>query len=448
MSYPPRKLLLGAMALFVLSSAIRIGAIPGQVGASGLQRHHGAEMLFAAEHLAQTGEIADVFGPNTGPSAHVAPLYPVCLAVVFRATGTERGGSALPQFLWSILGTALGIALLPFFAQRAGLSLPAGYAAALVMALSPFNFWTESYGAWEAPYCVPFILALCLAFIALHDCRWQSWTRTCLTGLLLGVGMLLSPAVLAGVVLMWLGELLVAAAKPRRLIASGVVITTLCLACLSPWMWRNYRALGGFVPVRSNFGLELWVGNNPWANGKSFGTTVSDPNHLLMRIHPFANDAERKRLKELGELAYMREKEAMALQWIEQHPREFIGLCFRRLQIFWFPPEDMWDPCTGWRRLRPWFFSLVSVGAIAGLLRLFWIRHPYRWLLFGSLVGPTLAYLITHVDMRYRYPIIGLSVLLGCDCVVQLGSAAAARFRARGLRTALAGAIVVPRPTH
>ena len=34
---------------------------------------------------------------------------------------------------------------------------------------------------------------------------------------------------------------------------------------LAPWIWRNSHALGGFVPLRSNFGLECTIGNNPVA---------------------------------------------------------------------------------------------------------------------------------------------------------------------------------------
>ena len=32
---------------------------------------------------------------------------------------------------------------------------------------------------------------------------------------------------------------------------------------LVPWTIRNYRVFGKFIVLRSNFGLELWLGNNP-----------------------------------------------------------------------------------------------------------------------------------------------------------------------------------------
>ena len=44
-------------------------------------------------------------------------------------------------------------------------------------------------------------------------------------------------------------------------------------------------------------------------------------------------------------------------------------------------------------------------------------RLPYCWTLLVLTVGPSLTYLITHVDLRYRYPIFGFSLLLCCQFV-------------------------------
>ena len=53
------------------------------------------------------------------------------------------------------------------------------------------------------------------------------------------------------------------------------------------------------MPLRSNFGLELALGNNPWANGKSYDTSWDDPNCMNRRIHPFGSREERDRLERL-----------------------------------------------------------------------------------------------------------------------------------------------------
>ena len=57
-----------------------------------------------------------------------------------------------------------------------------------------------------------------------------------------------------------------------RNLVIAALFTTLIIA---PWTIRNYAVLGGFVPVKSQFGFTLWVGNNPYATG----TTFVDPKY-------------------------------------------------------------------------------------------------------------------------------------------------------------------------
>ena len=58
---------------------------------------------------------------------------------------------------------------------------------------------------------------------------------------------------------------------------------------LVPWTIRNYRALGGIVPTRSNFGMNFWMGNNPESSrqveylGPHSETVLGQPVHLQCR---------------------------------------------------------------------------------------------------------------------------------------------------------------------
>ena len=89
--------------------------------------------------------------------------------------------------------------------------------------------------------------------------------------------------------LMGAGALITARELRARVALAGVVIAVVASALVAPWIVRNWFALGGFVPVRSNFGLELVMGNNPHANGTTLGTTLEDPNNLMYRYHPSSN---------------------------------------------------------------------------------------------------------------------------------------------------------------
>jgi hypothetical protein len=54
------------------------------------------EMERAAVNLAKEGEIANIYGLDSGVSAHVAPLYPGFLAVIDRL-----GGFDMARFRWA-----------------------------------------------------------------------------------------------------------------------------------------------------------------------------------------------------------------------------------------------------------------------------------------------------------------------------------------------------------
>lgn len=406
------------LLLFVLAASVRVLYVRVSLSKNGNGAGAGAEMERAAVSLARTGELASVYDDETGPSAHVAPLYPYYLALVYRVFGLPGDSGRLAQQLLSVLIVSFSIALLPLLARRLRLSPWTGLAAALGMALAPLNLWVECSGGWEQPVSALALLGLVFAFAVLHDQEWRSVWSLCLTGLLVGILALLSPSLLPMVAIAVVGEWLVQSARTRVFVGS-LAIAVVAGVCVAPWMYRNHVEVGSAC-LRSNFGLELWVGNNPQANGRTFGTHAEDPRNLLFAIHPYSNASERARLKVVGEAAYMREKQAQAVAWITAHPAEFAGLCLERVRIFWFPSAELWPPSTPAREMKAALWSLTGLGTMVGLFLLFVRRHPHAVLLLAAAIGPSLVYLITHVDSRYRYPIFAVSMLLCIEAVQQL----------------------------
>ena len=84
------------------------------------------------------------------------------------------------------------------------------------------------------------------------------------------------------------------------------------------------------------------MGDFSEANGRTVGTALEDKGNLFYRYHPSSNSKELARLFELGELAYMRDKQRVALQWMKEHPNKTIKLIAHRFRFYWFPPKDMW----------------------------------------------------------------------------------------------------------
>jgi hypothetical protein len=410
----PRRLLVGAVALFVLAFGVRAAYL---FGTGKYRDKTSSELERAATSLAREGVLGNVFSDHSGPSAHVVPLYPCLLAGVHWCLGVKSLAAMVAQQLLAVTVTALVIAALPWLAWRCRLAIAAGVLAGLFLALSPLNLWVETSGSWEQPYAVAVMLLLLAALLRLHDSEWRDRRAVVFAGLLLGVSALLSPAILPFAALALCFEFLTRPEVRGRIVAASCVMAALAALLISPWVYRNYRVLGGFVPMRSNFGLELLIGNNPESNGQTFNTDWTDRNNFLARTHPVSDLKERGHLLEIGELAYMSEKGSMARAWIADNPASFVQLTLERLRLYWLPGASQWDAGSPGRALKPWVFAGLTVGGFLGLAGLFRSGHPYRWLFLALLVGPCLIYVVTHVNPRYRYFTFWASALLACAWV-------------------------------
>jgi hypothetical protein len=410
-----RKVVLLYILVGFLSVAIRFGYL---LHDQTFRQTSGLEMERAAAALAREGTIGDVYPGVTGKSAHVSPLYPVLLAGLYRAFGSGTIAGRLAQEACATAATTAGILLLPVVASRARLSASAGWVAALTLAVLPINLWIETSGTWEQPYSALALLALFLMFCNLRDCQWGDRRTVVITGVLLGVVSLLSPGLLPAGALMVLAEFAARRHNRARVARASLGMALVAGLVLLPWVVRNYVALGGFVPFRSNFGLELAIGNNATANGQTYITSPNDPESPVLNMHPFTSAEERNKLLAVGELAYMREKQRAAFRWMAENPGRTAELTVRRFRLYWFPPEDLWARNSPMRGLKAAAFGLISFAAFACLVLLIVTRSDRAWLLAAVLIGPSLVYMVTHVESRYRYPIFGISAVLASHFVL------------------------------
>lgn len=110
---------------------------------------------------------------------------------------------------------------------------------------------------------------------------------------------------------------------PRWTLSVAVTAIGMALAVL-PWTIRNYRALGGVVFVRSNFGLEMDLANNSEAHLLfADNVSVGFPNNYYHRHHPWASREQARRVERIGEIAFNRECLRRAVGWAQMHPRNF-----------------------------------------------------------------------------------------------------------------------------
>ena len=373
------------IVLFLLSFAIRINQL-NQIPSRYLVPTADRELGAIAISLMQTGQFANTYLIPTGPTAHLPPIIPFIISMIYRWFGLTATAGYV-SMLFIIVTTSLLYAMLPWFSVQLGLSRQAGFIGGLAGAL----LVEEWHGHGE--YLTGLVLGLLLvAFLRRWTKNRMSWRGSLLLGLAIGAAFHLQPALLSvmlGCMIfeLWWGK------SHQKWIFLSVTTLGIVLACI-PWAWRNYTAFNALFFIRSNFGLELRMGNN---EGAAATIEVMDARQQVYR-HPRALITEALKLRELGEIEYMRQAGHEALDWIRTHPGDFLWLTVQRIANLW---------------LGPLHKTLASFGVLALSILAFWgvwqtfpsLTIPQRAALLIPLATyPVIYYFVAYMP-RYRVPI-------------------------------------------
>jgi hypothetical protein len=187
-----------------------------------------------------------------------------------------------------------------------------------------------------------------------------------------------------------------------RTLLGPLVAALIFLACISPWTIRNFRVFHTFIPLRGNFGAELYMGNGPGAYG------------LLMEyFHPFQDPVQLRLYAAMGEVRYVAMRGAAAKAIIAAHPAHFAADVLRRIYFFWagvpHPSDEAWFNEAG-RTLNFAFLSLAGLFGLALALR---ERVPAAGLFAWAFLLLPLPYYIVTVHARFRHPLEPLIAILG-----------------------------------
>ena len=350
----------------------------------------GIELGTLAQSVATGHGLSSPFGGATGPTALLAPGYPLFIAAFFRLFGAFSHDAAvavmLVQLCFSLLTVLLIVNLshLLFGAVAANL-------AGLFWAVSPPLIWMPTI-FWET--CLSTLLLTGMIAIAMRPAQDSG----VLSGAYAALAGLVNPALLPPLLAI-LGWMAWQQWKVRR----GYLPSALLVFCLiyAAWPLRNAHALHAVVLTRSTVGLELWMGNHPGGHG-----------FLEEALFPTFNRQEYDRYAALGEMAYMREKSVAAEAYVGAHPMDFLRLSLLRVWRFWTGTGNQ-DGSI----LFAWHAVLTSVLGLAGIWRLIATRRARVAALFSlPLIAFPLPYYITHAEFRYRLVIDPLLTILAAHC--------------------------------
>lgn len=337
------------------------------------------------------------------PSAYRPPAYPFFLAGLrwcgAGVVGLRIAGAVL------LAAAAVGVYVL----GRRLYSPAAGAVAAAVTGFYPLLDYTAVTLYPQALVTALMVGGLVAALAALDAPAPRRWALAGCAGLAFGGSVLAAPlyAPACGVLLGWL------VLRERHRGGALVAAAILAGAALLPAAWaaRNTARFGEFVPVSTNEGINLLIGNNPNARWSTSGGQVD-----LSRYDQDAVDGSTGATEVEENDRY----ERAALHWIGAHPRQAAWLYLGKI-VNYFNVHN--DYATKVSRKEALARDAVSAVSYLPLMLAFLTRIglgltgrvPFRrgdGLLAAIVLVSPLAIAVYSTRVRYRFPLDPLMILV------------------------------------
>lgn len=403
---------LALVAVFLVAVALRgaaVWALGSPLESDELAYHSMAQSLLAGQG------IVDFMGNramyNVGyPLLLMAPVY----AVVGESVPALQ---AVQVLLGGVTALAVGWLAREAGASRGAAVLAAGAWAVYVPALlMPESVLKENL---QVP------LMLLAVGLALRLARGAGWRTALGCGAVFGLLALVGNSALSLALAVALALLLAPTPWTRKL-AFALAMAMVTVAVAAPWMLRNRAVLGAPV-LNTNGGFNLYLGNNPAADG----------GFVSIAATPLAADWEG--LRRGGEVAASQRLRDEAVAWALANPARVAELVLVKAGLFWSPPVAKADDSRAAalaRQAWAWQFVLLSLAAVAAvaMLGLRLVRRAVPWrgavpalVLLAAVAGYFAAHLPFYVMPRYREPVMPFVIALAALAA----SAAMARWRGR-----------------
>jgi hypothetical protein len=318
------------------------------------------ESFRLAHNLYDNGKFANPFAPlDTGPSAHLSPVFPSFVALLMKVFGDGSAGIYAIR-LAATLVLSLQLALYPVFSRILGMGVINGVIGASIWIMAKPRIVHNH----EELYVAILLAVACCCYRRYLDERVQGRSRLAwLFGSLMGF-LILTCQTVAPIYATWLAWE-VWRLKYAFFKRSVMPLVLLPVVIIAPWTIRNYLVFHSFTPIRDNFGLELSVSNN---NCARFGISVNERTGCFQNIHPNKDANEARKVMELGEIEYNALRLREALRWISSHPARFLKLSILRFIAFWMPTENLNNPYASGRHRERVVIYLITLLSGFGLV--------------------------------------------------------------------------------
>lgn len=375
-----------------------------------------------------------------------APGYAYFLSVVYRLFGLSYMAVRVVQ-----MGAGLLSAVVALLLGRSVFGRPVGLVAAGFMSV----YWGFIYFEGQLAEVSILTLLILLFLYFLYRCaRFAALPNALLAGITLGIAALMRPNVLllAVAAASW-GWWVVRRRRGSVWFPAFVVPLVLALiVTIAPVTLRNYAVSGEFVPISTNLGINLYIGNNE----SSEGTIGSGSSEVSGFGSCFDYDRTVARLeRSLGTRLTPSDVSAhylsKAVEFATHHPGRLLRLTLRKAYLLVSPHEITLNRVVYYDRLDSRTLSAIALRFPAalslGIVGTFLILRARRRKATGApsplgteaaayetaLLVPLLAltYLASllpfFIASSYRMPVVPLLLLPGAYAVCWIGSRLAAR---------------------
>jgi tetratricopeptide (TPR) repeat protein len=351
-----------------------------------------------------------------------APLYPYVLATIFGVFGHDLLIARLVQAaIGAVSCGLLGYAAAQLFGHRVGLI------AGVMLAVYPPAIFFD--GLIQKSVLDVFLLCLALALCARLVTAGASMRQWIAVGVVMGALSLTreNALLLAAVIAWWAYR------------ASGVrgvaVFATGVMLMVAPVALRNFVISGEWYLTTSQFGSNLYIGNNP----------ASDGSYVALRQGRGSPEFERLDATELAEQAagrrltpaeVSRHWTTQTVTYIRGQPGSWLRLLVRKARLLVSrteiidteSQESHAEYSLALRALSPvWHFGVLLPIAVFGM-----IVAPDRrrlWPLYAMTAVYAMSVVLFFVVARYRLPLVPLLMLFAAVAVERVASLLADRKR-------------------
>jgi 4-amino-4-deoxy-L-arabinose transferase-like glycosyltransferase len=353
-----------------------------------------------ARALALGQGFSNPFHGITGPTAWEAPVYPYLLALVFKLTGVYTPLSAILILAANSLLSAL-TALPVYLAAKKLFGPRTAKWSAWAWALLPYTMYWAARWVWETSLTTFLLTTAFWLTLELADATGKRALRLWLWfGFLWGVIALTNPTCLTFLPFAGAWACRRLARRKERWLLPAISSALVFGAVITPWEVRNFVVFRAVVPIRSNAGAELRLGNSADASGI-----------WMAWLHPTQDVLQMRAYEQMGEIAYSGMRGREALDFMRRQPGLAAALLLEKFIYYWagVPRSfEMWwqavvkDPVFPASAILAWWgLGLMLLRRVRG-------AAVFAMLLF---VYP-LSFYVVYPHARYRHPIEPVMLIL------------------------------------